>query len=39
MIGDNTIKTHVGHVLRKLDARDRVQAVITAHQAGVLDSR
>lgn len=35
IVGDNTIKTHVSHILDKLDARDRVQAVIVAHQAGI----
>jgi DNA-binding NarL/FixJ family response regulator len=37
IVGENTIKTHVGHILDKLDARDRVQAVIIAHQAGLAD--
>ena len=37
IVGDNTIKTHVGHILDKLDARDRVQAVIIAYQAGLAD--
>ena len=27
-----TVKTHVRSVLAKLDARDRVQAVLVAHQ-------
>jgi DNA-binding NarL/FixJ family response regulator len=35
IIGDNTVKTPVGHVLDKLAARDRVQAVILAYEAGV----
>jgi DNA-binding NarL/FixJ family response regulator len=35
IVGDNTVKTHVGHVLDKLAARDRVQAVILAYQAGI----
>jgi DNA-binding NarL/FixJ family response regulator len=35
VIGENTTKTHVGHILDKLHARDRVQAVIIAYQAGV----
>ncbi len=30
-----TVKTHVRSVLAKLDARDRVQAVLVAHQYGV----
>jgi DNA-binding NarL/FixJ family response regulator len=37
IVGENTVKTHVGHILDKLDARDRVQAVIVAYQAGVVD--
>jgi DNA-binding NarL/FixJ family response regulator len=34
-IGYGTAKTHVGHLLTKLDARDRVQLVIIAHRAGL----
>jgi DNA-binding NarL/FixJ family response regulator len=29
------VKTHVTHVLQKLHLRDRVQAVVLAHQAGI----
>lgn len=32
-----TVKTHVGHVLAKLGARDRIQAVLFAFRAGVVD--
>ena len=35
-ISPATTKTHVGHLLTKLDARDRVHLVIMAYQAGVV---
>jgi DNA-binding NarL/FixJ family response regulator len=34
-IGETTVKTHVTHILQKLDLRDRVQAVVLAHQTGL----
>ncbi|GAA2013615.1 response regulator transcription factor [Microbacterium ulmi] len=34
-LSESTVKTHVGRVLAKLDARDRVQAVILAHEWGL----
>jgi len=34
-ISPATAKTHVAHLLTKLDARDRVQLVILAYQAGL----
>jgi DNA-binding NarL/FixJ family response regulator len=34
-ISHATAKTHVGHLLTKLGARDRVQLVIIAYQAGI----
>jgi len=35
-IGETTVKTHVSHILRKLDQSDRTQAVLTAVQAGLV---
>jgi len=35
-LGEATVKTHVGRVLTKLDVRDRVQAVVTAYESGVV---
>ena len=34
-IGEGTVKTHVAHVLMKLQVRDRTQAVILAYEAGI----
>jgi DNA-binding NarL/FixJ family response regulator len=36
-ISDTTVKTHVGHVLQKLNLRDRVQAVVMAYRAGLIE--
>jgi DNA-binding NarL/FixJ family response regulator len=33
-VGENTIKTHVAHVLGKLGLRDRVQAAVIAYETG-----
>jgi DNA-binding NarL/FixJ family response regulator len=35
-IGEATVKTHVGRILSKLGARDRVQAVLIAYETGVV---
>ena len=34
VVGEETVKTHVGNVLTKLHARDRTQAVIAAYESG-----
>ena len=36
-ISDTTVKTHVTHVLQKLELRDRVQAVVMAYRTGLFD--
>jgi DNA-binding NarL/FixJ family response regulator len=35
-VGAGTVKTHVGHLLAKLQARDRAQLVITAYECGLV---
>ncbi|PQZ96720.1 DNA-binding response regulator [Arthrobacter sp. MYb224] len=37
-LSEATVKTHVGHILAKLGARDRVQAVVIAYQTGVVSA-
>src|SRR5690606_8367380 len=37
-LGESTVKTHVSHILTKTDSRDRVQAVVLAHKAGLAAS-
>lgn len=36
-LGEATVKTHVGRVLAKLAARDRVQAVVLAYESGFVE--
>ena len=37
-ISETTVKTHVTHILQKLNLRDRVQAVVLAYQTGLFEA-
>ena len=37
VISETTVKTHVTHILQKLNLRDRVQAVVLAYQTGLFE--
>ena len=38
-VSQATVKSHIGHLLGKLDARDRAQLVIVAYETGLAGSR
>ena len=37
-ISETTVKTHITHILQKLNLRDRVQAVVLAYQSGIFEA-
>jgi DNA-binding NarL/FixJ family response regulator len=36
VLSEATVKSHVGHILAKLDLRDRVQIVVFAYETGLI---
>jgi DNA-binding NarL/FixJ family response regulator len=37
VVSEHTAKTHVAHILRKLELRDRTQAVVLAYESGIVE--